>query len=254
MNRINWVKKGGFYGNMFSYNPPADSTEAGMEQPLVWVDRERDQSPSELLWVDSKKWGALNGKLLNFSYGYGKIFVVPFEKIGDQVQGGIFELPVPRFSTGVMRGRFNPGDEQLYLCGLSAWGSTQPQLGGLYRIRKVEKPMVIPVGIQAIKNGMKLSFTDNLDAASVQDPSHYTVKTWDLLRSRKYGSKHYNEQTLVVTKVELDKDKKTIKLTIPDIKPTWGMEIQYQIKDGKGNNVDGLVQNTIHQLGESSTW
>jgi hypothetical protein len=252
MNRINWVKKGGFYGNMFSYNPPADSTDAGMIPPLVWVDRERDQSPSELLWVDSKKWGALNGKLLNFSYGYGKIFVVPFEKIGDQVQGGIFELPVPRFSTGVMRGRFNPGDGQLYLCGLSAWGSTQPQLGGLYRIRKVDKPMVIPVGIQATTQGIELNFTDELDAKSVADTAHYTVKTWDLLRSRKYGSKHYNEQTLVVSKVELEKDGKTLKLTIPNIKPTWGMEIQYRIKDRKGNPIEGLVQNTIHQLGKDS--
>ncbi|MFN4000270.1 DUF6797 domain-containing protein [Algoriphagus sp.] len=254
MNRVNWVKKGGFYGNMFGYNPPADSTEAGMEQPLVWIDRERDQSPSELLWVDSKKWGALNGKLLNLSYGYGKVFVVPFEKIGGQVQGGIFELPVPRFSTGVMRGRFNPGDGQLYLCGLSAWGSTQPQLGGLYRIRKVDKPMVIPVGIKATTQGIELNFTDELDERSVGDTAHYTVKTWDLLRSRKYGSKHYNEQTMTVSKAALGKDKKSIKLTIPDIKPTWGMEIQYRIKDGYGKDVSGLVQNTIHQLGESSGW
>jgi hypothetical protein len=252
MNRINWVKKGGFYGNMFSYNPPADSTEAGMIPPLVWVDRERDQSPSELLWVNSKKWVALNGKLLNFSYGYGKIFVVPFEKIGDQVQGGIFELPVPRFSTGVMRGRFNPGDEQLYLCGLSAWGSTQPQLGGLYRIRKVDQPMVIPVGIKATTQGIELNFTDELDAKSVADTAHYTVKTWDLLRSRKYGSKHLNEQKMTVSKATLGKDKKSILLTIPQIKPTWGMEIQYQLKDDKGKDVTGLVQNTIHQLGASS--
>jgi hypothetical protein len=249
MNRVNWVKKGGFYGNMFGYNPPSDSTENGMELPLVWVDRERDQSPSELLWVNSKKWGALDGKLLNLSYGYGKVFVVPFEKIGDQVQGGIFELPVPRFSTGVMRGRFNPGDGQLYLCGLSAWGSTQPQLGGLYRIRKVDQPMVIPIGIKATTQGIELNFTDELEAASVGQISNYTVKTWDLLRSRKYGSKHLNEQTLTVTKAELGKDKKSIKLTIPTTKPTWGMEIQYKIKDDSGKEVTGLVQNTIHQLG-----
>jgi hypothetical protein len=222
-----------------------------MEQPLVWVDRERDQSPSELLWVDSKKWGALNGKLLNLSYGYGKVFVVPFEKIGNQVQGGIFELPVPRFSTGVMRGRFNPGDGQLYLCGLSAWGSTQPKLGGLYRIRKVDQPMVIPVEIKATKQGIELTFTDEIDAKSVADTARYTVKTWDLLRSRKYGSKHLNEQTLKVTKAKLGQDKKTILLSIPDIKPTWGMEIQYQVKDDHGKDITGLVQNTIHQLGES---
>ena len=251
MNRINWVKKGGFYGNMFGYNPPADSTEKGMELPLVWVERDRDQSPSELLWVNSKKWGALNGKLLNFSYGYGKVFVVPYETIGEQVQGGIYELPIPRFSTGVMRGRFNPGDEQLYLCGLSAWGSTQPQLGGLYRIRRVVQPMVIPVGIKATTKGIELSFTDELDARSVADTAHYMVKTWDLLRSRKYGSKHYNEQTLSVTKAVLGKDKKSIQLTIPDITPTWGMEIQYRIKDEDGKDLKGLIQNTIHQLGEN---
>jgi hypothetical protein len=251
MNRVNWVKKGGFYGNMFGYNPPADSTEKGMELPLVWVDRERDQSPSELLWVDSKKWGALDGKLLNLSYGYGKVFVVPFEKVGDQVQGGIFELPVPRFSTGVMRGRFNPGDGQLYLCGLSAWGSTQPQLGGLYRIRKVDQPMVIPIGIKATTQGIELNFSEELDQASVKQLANYTVKTWDLLRSRKYGSKHLNEQTLSVTKAELGKDKKSILLTIPAIKPTWGMEIQYRIKGDDGKDVTGLVQNTIHQLGKS---
>ena len=109
--------------------------------------------------------------------------------------------------------------------------------------------MIIPVGIQATKTGIQLSFTDKLDERSVEDVSHYTVKTWDLLRSRKYGSKHYNEKTLQVTKAELDKNKKTIKLTISEIKPTWVMEIQYQIKDDRGNTREGLVQNTIHQLG-----
>ncbi|MEN2283201.1 DUF6797 domain-containing protein [Algoriphagus sp. SE2] len=253
MNRINWVKEGGFYGNMFAYDPPADSTESGMELPLVWVERDIDQSPSELLWVDSKKWGALDGKLLNLSYGYGKVFVIPYETIGDQAQGGIVELPIPRFSTGVMRGRFNPGDGQLYLCGLSAWGSTQPQLGGLYRIRKVDQQLTIPVGIKATKTGIELSFSEELDPASVNQIANYTVEIWDLLRSRNYGSDHYNEKTLPVTKAELGQDKKTILLTIPDIKPTWVMEIQYRVMDKNGKSIEGSIQNTIHQLGEKST-
>lgn len=252
MNRINWVKKGGFYGNMFGYNPPADSTDSGMEQPLVWVERDRDQSPSELLWVESKKWGPLNGKLLNLSYGYGKVFVVPFEKIGDQVQGGVFELPIPRFSTGIMRGRFNPGDGQLYVCGLSAWGSTQPQLGGLYRIRATGKPMHVPIGIHVLKDGVELTFTDRLDAKSVQDLNNFTVKTWDLLRSRKYGSTHHNIQTIEVSRVVLDKDRKTVKLIMPNIQPTWVMEIKFDLKSEKGESVTGLIQNTIHRLGENS--
>ncbi len=249
MNRINWVEEGGFYGNMFGFDPPADSTDSGMEQPLVWVERERDRSPSELLWVDSEKWGPLNGKLLNFSYGYGKVYLVPFEKIDGQVQGGIVELPLPRFATGVMRGRFNPEDGHLYLCGLSAWGSTQPQLGGLYRIRKTETPVNLPVGIQAQKDGVLLTFTEKLDESSVHELSNYTVATWDLLRSRKYGSKHYNEKELAVSAVELGPDKKSLKLKLPEIEPTWVMEIQYRLESEQGETVEGLIQNTIHQLG-----
>jgi cytochrome c5 len=252
MNRINWVKKGGFYGNMFGYNTPTDSSDAGMEQPLVWVERERDQSPSELIWVNSENWGPLNGRLLNFSYGYGKVFVVPYEKVGNQVQGGIFELPIPRFSSGVMRGRFNPTDGQLYVCGLSAWGSTQPQLGGLYRIRYVDKSVVIPIGLNAKKNGVQISFTEKLDPVSAEDISHYSIKTWDLLRSRKYGSAHYNKKTLEVTQAELGQDGKTLFLTIPQIKPTWVMEINYQFMDVNDKKVEGSIQNTIHHLGEVS--
>ncbi|WP_163379035.1 DUF6797 domain-containing protein [Cyclobacterium sp. SYSU L10401] len=253
MNRINWVEEGGFYGNMFGYDPPADSTDSGMEQPLVWVERERDRSPSELLWVESDKWGPLNGKLLSFSYGYGKVYLVPFEKVGGQVQGGIVELPLPRFATGVMRGRFNPEDGHLYLCGLSAWGSTQPQLGGLYRIRMTGEPVNLPVDIQAQKDGVLLTFTEKLDEGSVKELSNYSVATWDLLRSRKYGSKHYNEKELEVTSAELGTDGKSIKLKIPNIEPTWVMEINYQLESDQGEVIEGLVQNTIHRLGEVSS-
>jgi len=248
MNRINWVNKGGFYGNMFSYHAHPDSSNASMEQPLVWVDRELDQSPSELLWVDSPSWGSLHGKLLNFSYGYGKVFVIPFEKVNGQLQGGIVELPMPRFSTGIMRGRFNSQDGQLYLCGLSAWGSTQSQLGGLYRIKPTNKPLNVPLEIHATNKGIQLVFANPLSSTSVSNLTNYQVKIWDLLRSRKYGSKHYNEKTIQVEKAALGPDMKSIFLTIPAIKPTWGMEIKYQLMGQNGKSIDGLVQNTIHQL------
>jgi mono/diheme cytochrome c family protein len=250
MNRINWVQKGRFYGNMFGYKPPADSSSEAMEQPLVWVERHLDQSPSELLWVDSKRWGALNGSLLNFSYGYGKVFIVPHEKVGNQMQGGIFELPIPAFSTGVMRGRFNPYDGQLYACGLSAWGSTQTlQLGGLFRIRYNGVPVMVPISLKAKRDGMQITFAKKLDPVSVKDIANYRIQTWDLLRSRKYGSDHYNAKELKVSKAELSKDRKTLNLYISEIKPTWVMEIGYQLKDIDGEKVEGLIQNTIYDLG-----
>jgi hypothetical protein len=46
----------------------------------------------------------------------------------------------------------------------------------------------------------------------------------------------------------LGKDKKSIQLTLPQINPTRVMEIKYQFKDNRGKNIEGLIQNTIHQL------
>ena len=250
MNRINWVTKGKFYGNMFGYNPPADSSDTGMEQPLVWVERSIDQSPSELLWVESKNWGPLNGSLLNLSYGYGKILNVLQEKVGTQIQGGVFELPMPRLPTGVMRGRFNPADGNLYACGLSAWGSTQADLGGLYRIRYKETKAIIPIKLNARKNGIVITFSNPIDVASASNPSNYKIETWNLLRSRSYGSKHYDTKTLTVKAVEIAKNGESITLIIPEIKPTWVMQITYKLKDVNGKKVNGLIQNTIHKLGD----
>ena len=82
---------------------------------MVWVDMEFDRSPSELLWVNSKKWGPLNGRLLSFSYGYGKIQLVLNESINGQRQGGVIDLPGIKFMTGVMRGALSIPKMSIYM-------------------------------------------------------------------------------------------------------------------------------------------
>src|SRR5262249_20924134 len=134
-NRINWVKPGGFYGNMFGYHDVTDSSDSAMQQPLCWITNDFDRSPAEMLWVTSDRWGPLKGSLLNFSYGYGKVYIVPYEKVGGDVQGGMSPLPIAPFPTGVMRGRFHPGDGQLYCCGMFALAGNRNKTGALLRVR-----------------------------------------------------------------------------------------------------------------------
>jgi len=250
MNRINWIDgKNNFYGNMWGYDPPKDTTRAAMEPPMVWVDMEFDRSPSELLWVDSKQWGPLDGKLLSFSYGFGKIQLVLHEKVNGQMQGGVIDLPGVKFLTGVMRGRFNPEDGHLYACGMSAWGTTQLMKGGgLYRLRYTGKPIPLPVELKAWESGIELTFASALDLAKAIDINNYTVKTWDIVRSSKYGSDRYNIQTLNVSAVNLRADGHSVKLLMKDIKPVDIMTISYDIMDIEGNQMQGTVQNTIHNL------
>jgi cytochrome c5 len=83
MNRVNRVTPGKFFGNMWSYGAPADTADSAMAPPLLWVDKAIDRSPAELLWINSAKWGALDGALLNLSYGQGRLEIVFADGTGD---------------------------------------------------------------------------------------------------------------------------------------------------------------------------
>lgn len=249
-NRINWVRPGEFYGNMFGYHDVTDDSDTAMSDPLCWITNEFDRSPSELLWVTSDKWGPLTGALLNFSYGYGEIYVVPHEEVHGKMQGGMCSFPLDRFPTGVMRGRFHPVDGQLYCCGMFAWAGNQQQPGGLYRVRYTGNPVHLPVGLGAKKDGIEIRLAGAVDRESAEDPSNYSINTWDLKRTANYGSKHYNPQRLSVSKAQLSSDGKTIMLTIPEIKPTWGMEINYSLETDSGKKLQGKIHNSIYRLND----
>ncbi len=250
MNRVNWIEgKDKFYGNMWGYEPPKDSTRTAMEQPMVWIDMEFDRSPSELLWVDSEKWGPLNGGLLSFSYGYGKIQLVLPERVNGQRQAGVIDLPGVKFQSGVMRGRFNSEDGHLYACGMSAWGTSQTMKGGeFYRLRYTGKSLSVPVKLSSQTDGVLLTFASELDEGSISNLENFEIMTWDLLRSSKYGSNRYNIKKLEISEALLSDNGKTLKLLLQGIEPVDVMTISYTVKDVNGNVLQGKVQNTIHHL------
>jgi putative heme-binding domain-containing protein len=247
-NRVNHVKIGGFYGNMWGYHNVADSSDDAMEPAVCWITNAFDRSPSQILRVTGLAWKPLEGMLLNLSYGNGKIFVVPYETVDGVDQGGMCALPIPGLPTGVMRGRFNPIDGQLYACGMFAWAGDQTAPGGFYRIRATGKPMFLPIGLHATRSGIKITFTDALDPRAVADASGYEVRTWSLRRSQNYGSAHHNERTLPVKAAVLEPDGRTLSLAIPGIEPTWCMEIRYQVAGAAGQPVTGVIDNTINRL------
>ena len=251
-NRINWVTEGGFYGNMFGYHDVTDSSDEAMDQPLCWITNKFDRSPSELLWVDSESWGPLNGKLLNLSYGYGKVYVVPHENVDGQMQGGMCEFPIPQFPTGTCRGRFH-SDGGLYLSGMFAWGSNQQsKSGGFYRLRRNSNSAHLPTGLQARKNELVIEFSDPIDSNFATNVDNYEIQSWDLKRSERYGSDHYNEKSLPVTSAEVSSNGRVLTLEVLDLAPTWGMEIRCRLKTENGSTIERVIHNTIHHLRQSS--
>ena len=129
-----------------------------------------------------------------------------------------------------------------------AWSGSQTESGGLYRLRSTGKQAHLPVDLNAKTNGMVVTFTDKLDAASARDPKNYSVKVWSLKRTADYGSEHYNERSLKVTSAKLSDDGKQVFLKIPDIGPTWCMESSYEVQSADGKPIRGRIHNTIHKL------
>jgi glucose/arabinose dehydrogenase len=233
-NRINRVKVGGFYGNMFGYTNVTDESDSAMEQPMVWITNDKDRSPAELVWVPKNAWGNIGGSLLNISYGTGRAFIVPHEEVNGQWQGAVCELPMPAFATGIMRGRFAP-DGALYTCGMFAWAGNATTPGGFHRIRRTAKPAQVPLAIHAKQGAISVTFSDTVtDTKSA-------IKVWHLKRTKNYGSQHYDEHELSIRSVKLSDDRCTVTLDIPDLAPTQC----YELKIGDRN-----LHGTIHQLAQ----
>lgn len=254
-NEINLIEKGKFYGNLMGYHKGL--TEADITSPMVWMHNDFDRSPAQQLWVNSDKWGGLGSQLINLSYGTGYVYVVMEEKVNGRVQGGVVRIPDFDFPTGVMRGRFHPGDGQLYACGLFGWAGNKTRPGGFYRLKHTGKPVHLPVAIHATKNGVSLTFTNALDAETAADPESYSVKRWGYKRTRNYGSRDYKadgsqgRDRVEVTGVKLSADKKSVLLQIADMKPTMQMQIEYKIDAQDGSYLSHRIQNTIHAIGNN---
>ena len=247
-NRINRVKSGGFYGNMFGYTDVTDTSDSAMEPPMVWITNAKDRSPAELLFVPKNAWGTLGGALLNLSYGTGRAFIVPNEQVGGVWQGAVCELPMPAFATGIMRGRFAE-DGALYTCGMFAWAGNATAPGGFHRIRRSGKPAHVPLEIHAAKGALNVTFSESIDPNSVKADA-FSVKVWSLKRTKNYGSKHHDERTLAVSAASLDTDGRTVKIRVPELGPTHCYELAVKLRGADGTTIERSIHGTIHRLAE----
>lgn len=247
-NRVNWVRPGGFYGNFWGSTPVRDPSDAAMDPPVCWITNAFDRSPSEIIRVPAGAWGPLGGSLLTLSYGYGKMFTFPHERVDDQLmQGGLAPLPVPQVPTGLVRGRFG-ADGHLYVGGLFGWASNQEQAGGLYRVRWNGRPANVVLGLSARTDGLAITFSDPIDPSAAAEASRYAVRVWDIRRSASYGSPHRDEHALNVRGARPLPDGRSVLLDVEGLGPTRCIATRYEIAAADGTSLAGTIHHTIHRL------
>ena len=252
--RIDYFKQGGFYGFMPGHHRSVQPTI--YDPPVCWMPRSLDNSAGGESWVPDGLWGPLGGQLLHLSFGRCRIqYVLPPQQVDDAVQSGAVDLGL-KFLSGIMRGRFHPLDHHFYVCGLNGWQTAAVRDGCLQRVRRTDKPLLLPLELAAHTKGIMIKFSQPLDPETAGDAHRYGFTQWNYRYSGDYGSKFWSvtqpnregTDTLKVTKATLQSDGQSVFLEIANLRPAMQCQLTYDVRTKDQKPLSGDLYHTIYKL------
>ncbi len=241
----------GYRGAKFSNRPISKP-----ELPLVYLPRGLDNSAGGQTYIDSDRWGPLKGNMVHLSFGTGSHFLLLRDRVGDQLQGAVVQLP-GEFNSGAHRGRFSPSDGQLYVSGMSGWGNYSTDRGCFQRVRYTGEAVQLPIGFHVHSNGISIKFPSQLDERFAQQANQHFAQAWNYRYSAAYGSSEYSalhygargHDRLTIASSHVVDDGKTLFLEIPELTPCNQLHLQVAV-DGS-HRVDMFA--TCNKLDEPRT-
>lgn len=269
-SKISLLKPGGFYGWVQNYDGKGKWAPDGgridvtkvvppksFDPPLIWMPQEFDNSSGGQIWVDEDRWGPLSGRLLHTSFGKGWLSYLMIQKVDEVHQAAIVKLPFD-FRTGIMRGRVNPKDGQVYVAGLQGWNGGG-RIGlldqGVQRLRYTGKPMLMVTDCKVEHDGLRVHFNFPVDPNSLQAADAFEAKHWNYLWQASYGSEMYSPSTnrvrpdtMTLEGVELSLDHRSVKLRYRELQPVHQLQLRMHLNSADGTRFDEEVYWTIHAL------
>jgi hypothetical protein len=255
------VKPGAFFGY---HGDPRNVTEKQFAEdqkkrphddpPLCWVPYKWDNSSGGQVWAPSN-FGPLSNHMLHLSYGTASMFEVLGEQVGGVWQGGVVPLGL-KFDSGAMRGRVNPVDQSVWVCGVHGWTTAGAKDGCLQRVRYTGKPFVLPTEMHVKRDGIALTFPVALDPETAKDAGAYSMEVWTYHRTETYGSPDYKisnpeekgRDSLDVSSVDLSPDRKTVTIHVNDLKPVTQYLLSVRIHAADGTPIKADIGGTINVL------
>jgi hypothetical protein len=180
------------------------------------------------------------------------------DTVGGTTQASLVPFGL-KFQSGVMRGRFNPKDGQLYLAGLKGWQNAATRDGGFFRVRYTGKPVHTALKAHAAKNGLKITFSTPLKPEVAKDAANYAVELWNYRYSGGYGSPELSVKSpgkdghdkLEVTSATLSADGKSVFLAIDGLTKADQFSVKFTLNAADGAEMRSEIIGTIHKLGDS---
>ncbi|MEO0479844.1 MAG: DUF6797 domain-containing protein [Planctomycetota bacterium] len=229
------------------------------DPPICFFPMSVDNSCGGQVWVPEGHWDELGGGLLHQSYGQCSLFYVLQQmSSGGVTQGAVYRLPV-QFRSTPMRSRFGQ-DGHLYLCGFRGWQTNASQETGFQRVRRTEKPLQMPISWEVTADGVRLEFTEPLDAELAADVESYELEMWNYKWSEAYGSREYsvrqpsrpseageqNRDPVKVLGAIVSEDRKSVMLALEDFRICMQLRIGFDLETENGDPVTGELHGTVN--------
>jgi len=176
--------------------------------------------------------------------------------VGDQTQAAIMSLP-HQWEAGVMRLRVNPADGQVYGVGLSGWqGPAGGKDGCFQRLRYTGKPCRMIDSVYVTPTGLRLVFSFPVDSQTVAQRENWKAEMWNYHWSKRYGSDQFSvlepdrkgRDSLSLTAAVSGEDKKTVDLTIPNLRVCDQVFLSLNLRDQSGEPFTEQIYLTVHAI------
>jgi putative heme-binding domain-containing protein len=206
------------------FGHPGTNRKQPPELPMLYLPRGVDNSSGGQAYIDTDRWGPVQGQLVHTSFGAGTAFLLLRDEFDGWIQGAAVPLNV-EFTSGSHRAKFNASDGQLYVSGMAGWGSYTLHDGCLHRVRYTGDQALLPTGFHVHENGIRVTFSQPLDPQVVQVASNHFAQAWNYRYSGAYGSPEYSSRqlglrghdVLTIESATVLADRQSVFLEIPDL-------------------------------------
>ncbi len=234
---------------------PKEKYPAPIADPLTWVPHQVNASAISQTWLYGAKMGPLNDSLIHVGFNRPELFRVMLNFRGSRPQAAVVSW-LRDFDVPALNAIVNPADGNVYVTGFQVvgWGTTSKSLSALARVRYTGGAVTLPREVVPMDKGVLVRFDVPLDPKSATDRASYTMESWHYRRTWQYGSPHLKadnspgQDWLTPSSAYLSKDRRSVFVGLPDMKPVQQMRIGWGLSTPEGVKVEGNAYFTPYDL------
>ncbi len=185
-----------------------------LKLPVVWFPYDKmGKSAAGMVWDTSDgNFGPFSGQLLIGDQHHSSIMRVDMEKVDGVWQGAAMRFR-ENFDCGVLRLCW--GDDNTLVVGETnrGWGSKGTKPWGLQMLRWTGETPCEVLTCRATADGYRLTFTTDMDTATLADPASYSIENYTYKLHSPYGSPEVERAGVTVEETTVE-DKRTVRLRL----------------------------------------